>query len=372
MQDNVTTVDTSAGPRPFGFDRCYWSHDNFAESDDGVLIPASDSSPYASQQHIFEDLGATLVTNVLAGYNACAMAYGQTSAGKSYTMIGTPTNPGLVPRLCAALFAAPVPNKVQRQVTLSMLEIYNEQINDLLASSTALHECRVRQHPKQGFFVEGLTRVPVNDHADVQARMQVGTKLRTTAATNMNKTSSRSHMVVTLHVKQTQVNGKGESTTKTSDIHLVDLAGSERTDLAGTSDQRFKEGLAINQSLSNLGNVIAALADQATTIPYRNSVLTKLLSNALGGNSRTMMIANISPSPLNLEETLSTLRFADRAKRIKCKAVVNESPTDKLIRELKEENQRLLDMLKAAGSDADSDALRADKAECKGSAQRRF
>eukprot|EP00730_Choanoeca_flexa_P001208 TRINITY_DN10530_c0_g1_i1.p1 TRINITY_DN10530_c0_g1~~TRINITY_DN10530_c0_g1_i1.p1 ORF type:complete len:1028 (+),score=289.58 TRINITY_DN10530_c0_g1_i1:52-3135(+) len=362
MEDNET--------RAFAFDYCYWSHDGYEVDGNGCLKPLPDSK-YASQERLFDDLGAPMVQSSLDGFNGCIFCYGQTSAGKSYTMLGDQGNPGLIPRICEQLLAAITASSdtpVEHQLTLSMLEIYNERVYDLLSSSSQLPECRVRQHPKQGFFVEGVAKVPVSAYADIEARMQHGIRLRSTAATNMNKTSSRSHMILTLSLKQIFANAAGESTTKTSDLHLVDLAGSERVATANTEHVRLKEGTAINQSLSTLGNVISALADKASgqasvSVPYRNSVLTKLLSNALGGNSKTVMIANISPSSLNYDESLSTLRFADRAKQIRCRAVVNESPTDKLIRELREENRRLLAQLGADPSNPDAEVLRAGEVE---------
>ena len=180
--------------------------------------------------------------------------------------------------------------------------------------------------------------------------MVQGTKNRTIAATNMNATSSRAHTIVTVNVKQKVTNEGGVNMTKTSSINLVDLAGSERAESTGATGDRLKEGASINKSLSTLGNVISALVDvqngkKKTIVPFRDSVLTRLLKNALGGNSKTIMIAALSPAHINYDETLSTLRFADRVKSIKTQAVVNETPTERLIRELREENARLMAML---------------------------
>lgn len=172
-----------------------------------------------------------------------------------------------------------------------------------------------------------------------------GTSNRTIASTNMNATSSRAHTIVTINLVQKYKNEAGKELAKSSLINLVDLAGSERADQTGATGDRLKEGAAINLSLTALGNVISALADQSTgknvRVPYRDSSLTKLLMNALGGNSKTIMIAAISPADINYEESLSTLRYADRAKQIKTKAVVNEDPTEKLIADLRAENERL-------------------------------
>ncbi|KAK2141557.1 hypothetical protein LSH36_1080g00009 [Paralvinella palmiformis] len=242
------------------------------------------------------------------------------------------------------------------QVTYSMMEIYNEQVRDLLnpASLKVKGGLKVRQHPKQGFYVEQLKAVPVHSYSEIDKKMTEGTKNRTVASTNMNATSSRAHTIVGLHFTQKKVNDSGKSMTKTSVINLVDLAGSERADSTGATGDRLKEGANINKSLSTLGNCIKALADQSQgkkgiIVPFRDSVLTKLLMNALGGNSKTIMIAALSPAHINYDETLSTLRFADRAKAVKTVAVVNESPTDKLIRELREENEKLKKLLESGG-----------------------
>lgn len=220
----------------------------------------------------------------------------------------------------------------------------------------------VRQHPTSGYFYpQGLRLVPVGNYSDIERRITEGTENRTIAATNMNATSSRAHTVVTIYFVQILKSDHGE-TKKSSVINLVDLAGnnrcvsslliqtlpsgSERVSSSGVTGDRLKESTNINKSLSTLGNVISALADISSgskrkiVVPYRESTLTKLLQNALGGNSKTVMIAALSPADVNYDETLSTLRFADRVKRIKNTVVVNENPLDKLIRELKVNIQR--------------------------------
>jgi kinesin family protein 1 len=234
-----------------------------------------------------------------------------------------------------------------------MLEIYNEQVNDLLAKDSQKGGLPIRQHPSQGYFyAQGLKRAPVGSYKEIERRIDEGTANRTVASTNMNATSSRAHTVVTIVFDQIFNSAAGE-TRKTSTINLVDLAGSERADSTGATGDRLKEGANINKSLSALGNVISALADLSTNpskkimVPYRDSVLTKLLQNALGGNSKTIMIAALSPADINYTETLSTLRYADRAKRIKTKAVVNENAVDKMMRELREENEKLKKMIES-------------------------
>lgn len=364
MQRKTTTIkdpQAAAGtePKKFAFDFSYWSHDGFEERADGYLEATSPN--YADQKRVFDDLGRGVLANAWEGYNCSLFAYGQTGSGKSYSMVGYGSNKGIVPITCEELFKAIDEKRseggdIEFEVSLSMLEIYNEQVRDLLnfqgLKKAGKQGLKVREHPKLGFYVDQLLNVPVSSYTEIDQRIQEGTRNRTVASTNMNATSSRAHTVVAITFKQ-KFNKDGTSTTKQSTINLVDLAGSERADSTGATGDRLKEGSAINLSLSSLGNVIKALADASTAknpanvkVPYRDSVLTKLLKNALGGNSKTIMIAALSPADINYEETLSTLRFADRAKSIKTTAVVNESPTERLIRELREENQRLMNELK--------------------------
>lgn len=233
-------------------------------------------------------------------------------------------------------------------VEVSYLEIYNERVRDLLNPSTK-GNLKVREHPALGPYVEDLARLVVNNFSEIENLMDEGNKARTVAATNMNETSSRSHAVFTIILSQKIHDTEtGFDSEKVSRISLVDLAGSERAQSTGATGARLKEGAEINRSLSTLGRVIAALADlstgkkkNASMVPYRDSILTWLLKDSLGGNSMTAMIAAISPADINFDETLSTLRYADSAKRIKNHAVVNEDPNAKMIRELKEELQQL-------------------------------
>ncbi|XP_045187417.2 kinesin-like protein KIF28 isoform X2 [Mercenaria mercenaria] len=361
MKDKSTTIKNpdTGETKTFAYDHSYWSHDGYTETPSGVYEQESPSSQYTDQKCLFQDLGQGVLDNAWQGYNAALFAYGQTGSGKSYSMIGYGPNKGIVPITCEELFKVIGTNedgKKQLRVFFSMLEIYNEQVRDLLLKGKPPHGgLKIRQNPKQGFYVEGLKQVPVRSYSEIEKLMESGTFNRTTASTNMNATSSRSHMVITIRFEQVIQGDSGQSNTRSSDINLVDLAGSERADSTGATGDRLKEGSAINQSLSTLGNVISALADIAmgkkkVLVPYRDSVLTKLLQSALGGNSRTIMIAALSPADINYDETLSTMRYADRAKKIQNKAVVNESPTDRLIRELKEENARLMAMLKKQGT----------------------
>ncbi|XP_012936827.1 kinesin-like protein KIF28P [Aplysia californica] len=361
MQGSMTSIQNPETPKDepkkFSFDYSYWSHDGFVTQDDGFL-EATPGSQYASQKKVFADLGQGVLDNAFEGYNCSLFAYGQTGSGKSYSTFGYGSNKGIVPTTCDELFKAIDGNKDDNkrfEVTLSILEIYNEQVRDLLSKDNPKGGLQVRQNPSLGmFYVQDLKKVPVGSYAEIVKRMDQGTSNRTVASTNMNATSSRAHTLVTIVFDQIIRNNAGQETKKTSIMNLVDLAGSERADSTGATGDRLKEGANINRSLSALGNVISALAEQSmgkkTMVKYRDSVLTKLLQNALGGNSKTLMIAALSPADINYDETLSTLRYADRAKKIKNQAVINENPMDKMIRELKEENDKLRKALEAGGT----------------------
>jgi hypothetical protein len=294
-----------------------------------------------------------VLNNAYAGFNTSLFAYGQTGSGKSFSMVGYGCNKGIVPQSFDELFrytlADTDPNVVHK-IEFSMLEIYMEQVADLVSNNKVKGGLKVRQNPKLGrFFADGLSRTPVTSFEEIEATMDRGTSNRTVAATQMNATSSRAHTVMTLIYDQVITDpATGAKKTRTSEINLIDLAGSERAESTGATGDRLKEGAQINKSLSALGNVISALA-AGKKAPFRDSVLTKLLQNALGGNSKTIMIAALSPADINYEETLGTLRYADRAKQIKNKAAVNESATDKLIRELKEENEKIKALLAGGG-----------------------
>jgi len=350
MDGNMTGIRNpetpNEEPKLFAFDYSYWSHDGFDEID-GVLTGQNEK--YATQRKVFDDLGQGVLDNAFEGYNCSLFAYGQTGAGKSFSMVGYGKNKGIVPITCDELFKAIERGSgdTKYEVTFSMLEIYNEQVRDLLTKDNPKGGLQVRQNPKlQLFYVEKLKKVAVGSYKEIERRMEEGTANRTVASTQMNATSSRAHTVVTITFDQITKNSAGQETKKSSSINLIDLAGSERADSTGATGDRLKEGANINKSLSSLGNVISALADVSSgkkkvVVPYRDSVLTRLLMNALGGNSKTVMIAALSPADINYDETLSTLRYAYRAKKIKNKAIVNENPLDKLIRELREENEKL-------------------------------
>ncbi|TDH15629.1 hypothetical protein EPR50_G00010720 [Perca flavescens] len=319
------------------------------------------SSTYVSQEKVFKDLGVDVLKAAFEGYNACVFAYGQTGSGKSYTMMGNPGDAGLIPRFCESLFsrisAASRWDEASFRTEVSYLEIYNERVRDLLRrKSTQTYNLRVREHPKDGPYVEDLSKHLVQNYSDVEELMEAGNINRTTASTGMNDVSSRSHAIFTINFTQAKFDAEMPSETL-SKIHLVDLAGSERADATGATGVRLKEGGNINKSLVTLGNVISALADmtqdgvntnlkkKSVFVPYRDSVLTWLLKDSLGGNSKTIMIATVSPADVNYGETLSTLRYANRAKNIINKPTINEDCNVRLIRELRAEIARLKALL---------------------------
>ncbi|KAL2135198.1 hypothetical protein VTI74DRAFT_9404 [Chaetomium olivicolor] len=317
--------------KSFTFDNSFWSHN-------------PEDEHYATQEDVYDSLGEEFLDHNFEGYHTCIFAYGQTGSGKSYTMMGTADQPGLIPRTCEDLFERiaaaqdETPN-ISYNVRVSYFEVYNEHVRDLLVPVVP-HQppyyLKIRESPTEGPYVKDLTEVPVRSLHEILRYMRIGDNNRTTASTKMNDTSSRSHAVFTIMLKQIHHDLETDETTeRSSRIRLVDLAGSERAKSTEATGQRLREGSNINKSLTTLGRVIAALADPKqhhrargsrskdnSVVPYRDSILTWLLKDSLGGNSKTAMIACISPS--DYEETLSTLRYADQAKRIRTRAVVNQ------------------------------------------------
>ncbi|XP_059198093.1 kinesin-like protein KIF1A isoform X9 [Centropristis striata] len=359
MSGNTTTIinpKQAKDNKSFNFDYSYWSH------------TSPEDINYASQMQVYKDIGEEMLLHAFEGYNVCIFAYGQTGAGKSYTMMGkqdVKDQQGIIPLLCEDLFTKfndKADNSMSYSVEVSYMEIYCERVRDLLNPKNK-GNLRVREHPLMGPYVEDLSKLAVTSYNDIQDLMDSGNKARTVAATNMNETSSRSHAVFNIIFTQKRLDAETDNTSeKVSKISLVDLAGSERADSTGAKGTRLKEGANINKSLTTLGKVISALAEVdsgsnknkkkkkvESFIPYRDSVLTWLLRENLGGNSRTAMVAALSPADINYDETLSTLRYADRAKQIRCNAVINEDPNNRLVRELKEEVGRLKDLLYAQG-----------------------
>ncbi|NXG78166.1 KIF14 protein, partial [Baryphthengus martii] len=332
----------------FSYDFSFWSFDK-------------SHSNFASQAMIYKTLAVPLLERAFEGFNTCLFAYGQTGSGKSYTMMGFDEDRGIIPRLCEDLFihiAQMDKQEISYHLEMSFFEVYNEKIHDLLVfkaeSGQKKQPLRVREHPVLGPYVEGLT-FHILDFL-LQSWLELGNKQRATAATVMNDKSSRSHSVFTLVMTQTKVTFVNEEQCDrrlTSHINLIDLAGSECCSTAQTTGERLKEGVSINKSLLTLGKVISALSKQSrngkkTFIPYRESVLTWLLKESLGGNSQTAMIATVSPAASSTEETLSTLRYAKQACSIINTAKVNEDVNAKLIRELKAEIEKLKAAQKSA------------------------
>ncbi|XP_063765106.1 stAR-related lipid transfer protein 9 isoform X2 [Eleginops maclovinus] len=359
----------------FCFDYCYWSVD-----------PAEPH--YASQEEVFQDLGVSVLSGASEGYNVCLFAYGQTGSGKTYTMMGTPDSIGLTPRICQGLFRSgdTFPDEQNSsRVEISFLEIYNERVRDLLRGGEQKKRAslRVREHPEKGPYVQDLSQHVVSDCKQAMDLLEEGISNRMTAATHNHDASSRSHAIFTIQYTKAILENNLPSET-VSKINLVDLAGSERADPHYCRD-RLTEGSNINKSLVTLGIVISALAQNSQMssscqsinsmasegdgstggshssslsggggggggrrhcfIPYRDSVLTWLLKDSLGGNSKTIMIATVSPSANSYNETLSTLRYAAHARNIVNKPRVNEDANVRLIRELREEIDRLKSML---------------------------
>ncbi|KAM9645642.1 LOW QUALITY PROTEIN: stAR-related lipid transfer protein 9 [Trichechus inunguis] len=357
----------------FGFDYCYWS-----------VNP--EDPQYASQDVVFQDLGTEVLSGAAKGYNICLFAYGQTGSGKTYTMLGTPASVGLTPRICEGLFIREedhpsLPSSCR--IKVSFLEIYNERVRDLLKQSDQKksYTLRVREHPEMGPYVQGLSQHVVTNYKQVIQLLEEGIANRITAATHVHEASSRSHAIFTVHYTQAILENNLPSEIA-SKINLVDLAGSERADPSYCKD-RITEGANINKSLVTLGIVISTLAHNSQVfsscqslnsaasdcgdggtpsfssgtssggrpsrrqyyIPYRDSVLTWLLKDSLGGNSKTIMVATVSPAHTSYSETMSTLRYASNAKNIINKPRVNEDANVKLIRELREEIKRLKAML---------------------------
>ncbi|XP_039597727.1 stAR-related lipid transfer protein 9 isoform X1 [Polypterus senegalus] len=354
----------------YGFDYCYWSVD-----------PAA--SNYTSQEEVFQDLGTIVLSGASKGYNVCLFAYGQTGSGKTYTMMGTPASVGLTPRICEALFSRSSDFSESQnscRIEVSFLEIYNEKVRDLLRSPDRKKPftLRVREHPEKGPYVQGLSQHLVSDYKQTVNLLEEGIANRMTAATHIHDASSRSHAIFTIQYTQAILENNLPSEI-VSKINLVDLAGSERADPNYCRD-RLTEGSNINKSLVTLGIVISTLAQNSQMfsscqsinsmasegessntgsqsssqsggsrrhcyVPYRDSILTWLLKDSLGGNSKTVMVATISPSSSSYSETISTLRYAAHARNIINKPRVNEDANVKLIRELREEIDRLKTML---------------------------
>uniref|UniRef100_A0A286X913 Kinesin-like protein n=1 Tax=Cavia porcellus TaxID=10141 RepID=A0A286X913_CAVPO len=335
---SVVTVDSARGqcfiqnpgaaeqpPKQFTFDGAYYT-EHFTEQ-------------------IYNEIAYPLVEGVTEGYNGTIFAYGQTGSGKSFTMQGLPDPPcqrGIIPRAFEHVFeSVQCAEDTKFLVRASYLEIYNEDVHDLLGADTK-QKLELKEHPEKGVYVKGLSMHTVHSVAQCERIMETGWKNRAVGYTLMNTDSSRSHSIFTISIEIYAVDERGKDHLRAGKLNLVDLAGSERQSKTGATGERLKEATKINLSLSALGNVISALVDgRCKHIPYRDSKLTRLLQDSLGGNTKTLMVACLSPADNNYDETLSTLRYANRAKNIKNKPRINEDPKDALLREYQEEIKRL-------------------------------
>ena len=305
-------------------------------------------APETKQSLIYEESAFLLVESVLDGYNGTIFAYGQTGCGKTHTMMGgqDEESKGIIPRTFSQIITETKNDTSKTHlIRCSFIEIYNEEIHDLLGKDTKAR-MDLKESPDKGIFIKDLTQIKVDTITKMEQYMEAGFSNRATRATNMNAESSRSHSLFTIYIDSQDTDEKGNDKYKASKLNLVDLAGSERAAKTGTTGEGMKEATKINLSLSALGNVISALVDGKTHhIPYRDSKLTRLLQDSLGGNTKTIMIAAVSPANYNYDETLSTLRYASRAKFIQNKPKINEDPKDALLREYTDEIKKLKLML---------------------------
>ncbi|XP_035501540.1 kinesin-like protein KIF3B [Scophthalmus maximus] len=327
MVRNPREASASEPPKVFTFDSVYdWN---------------------SKQIDLYDETFRPLVDSVLLGFNGTIFAYGQTGTGKTYTMEGVRNDPerrGVIPNSFEHIFTHISRSQNQQYlVRASYLEIYQEEIKDLLSKDQS-HRLELRERPDTGVYVKDLSSFVTKSVREIEHVMNVGNQNRSVGSTNMNEHSSRSHAIFVITVECSELDEEEENHIRVGKLNLVDLAGSERQTKTGAQGERLKEATKINLSLSALGNVISALVDgRSSHIPYRDSKLTRLLQDSLGGNARTVMVANIGPASYNVEETLTTLRYSNRAKNIKNKPRINEDPKDALLREFQEQ----IAMLKA-------------------------
>jgi hypothetical protein len=314
----------------------------------------------STQAEVYEYCGKHLVKEALNGFNCTVFAYGQTGSGKTFTMMGPPPRRemdpslrGLIPRIIEEIFAsiADANEELEFTVKVSYAEIYMEKLRDLIDPQHLVNDfgsgekkkaLRIRQDKQRGVYIEGITELYTSNPTEVLEIMMRGNVHRAIASTRMNQDSSRSHSVFTVTVTNRNMR---TTVSKESKLVLIDLAGSEMVKKTAATGQTMKEAQTINKSLSALGNVIMALTTRRRHVPYRDSVLTRLLSDSLGGNSKTSLIITVSPAAYNITETLSTLRFGERAKRITNRPTVNEQmgieQYKAIVKDLKVEQTRL-------------------------------
>lgn len=307
----------------------------------------------SSQNDLYDYTCKPLVDSVLRGFNGTIFAYGQTGTGKTYTMQGLPMDVekrGVVPNSFSHIFTH-ISRSINQSylVRVSYIEIYQEEIRDLLCKDNN-KRLELKENPESGVYVKDLLSVVTKSIKEIEHVMNLGNQSRAVGYTKMNERSSRSHAIFIVTIECSETGLDGEDHIRVGKLNMVDLAGSERQSKTGVKGRRFKEAAKINLSLSALGNVISALVDGTSThVPYRDSKLTRLLQDSLGGNSKTVMIATIGPASCNYEETVTTLRYANRAKNIKNKPRINEDPKDALLREFQEEIARLKAQLEERG-----------------------
>ncbi|XP_061146961.1 kinesin-like protein KIF17 [Syngnathus typhle] len=312
-------------PKQFTFDGTYFTHQ--------------------TTEQMYNESAYPLVEGVTEGYNGTIFAYGQTGSGKSFTMQGVsepPAQRGVIPRAFEHIFESiQCAENAKFLVRVSYLEIYNEEIRDLLGNDTK-QRLELKEHPEHGVYARDLSMHTVHNVLECEKVMERGWRNRAVAYTLMNKDSSRSHSIFSIHLEMCHTDAAGQDHLRAGKLNLVDLAGSERQSKTGATGERLREATKINLSLSALGNVISALVDgRSKYVPYRDSKLTRLLQDSLGGNTRTLMVACLSPADSNYEESLSTLRYANRAKSIRNRPRINEDPKDALLREYQEEIKKL-------------------------------
>eukprot|EP00758_Cryptobia_borreli_P016696 Tbor_TRINITY_DN6128_c1_g5::TRINITY_DN6128_c1_g5_i2::g.22714::m.22714/K17914/KIF13; kinesin family member 13 len=362
----------------FSFDACLWSIPDEMQGSE---------NPFASQEDLYKLYGSQVLNQTWKGFNTCFFAYGQTGSGKTHSMMGTikdneygKADPGLIPRLCRALYEQIEENIAEQKenyvrtfkVSVQYLEVYNEQVKDLLFTLSELppevrakisHEnLKIRTNPATGVFVEHLTAIPTNSWERMIELIDIGNNSRQTAATKMNERSSRSHAIFKITLTQITTSipkkqfDKPTEHIRESLINLVDLAGCERNKKTGAVGDRLKEAANINKSLLCLKNVIDVLVDNSTSkgpkkrIPYRDSHLTSILADSIGGNSKTFMLVTLSPHSDNAEETLQTLKYGSRARQIVSVVHVNENAAGRMMLDLEDELKRMKEQLEKADS----------------------
>lgn len=318
-------------------------------------------TPETTQEELFRTTVEPIVNEALKGFNCTIFAYGQTGTGKTHTMEGAKDTgdtdvmrgegAGIIPRSVRHIFKHLDNQGSEYTVRVSFLELYNEELIDLLGNShdAPLKIYEDRDHTRKGVTVHGLEELPVNSAEDIFRILERGLAMRHAAETKLNKNSSRSHCIFSVIIHTRESTPEGEDLLKVGKLNLVDLAGAENIGRSGATDARRREAMFINQSLVTLGRVITSLVEKNPHIPYRESKLTRLLQESLGGRTKTCIIATVTPASSHLDETLSTLDYALRAKNIRNKPEINQKMTKRaLIKDYMQEIDKLRNNLEAA------------------------